>query len=939
MSYILSFLLAFAFLFILPFHGWGQTWQQSYNQASIDFENGNYAQAISTLEPVLSATKAAYEKNQADTAYISTIYLLGNCHWWAGNYVETEQLFKEYLSIVGSLYGEKNKLYIDRTADLAALYYDLGRYQEAEALYKQVLKMEKEIIGNDHVDHLGTLNNLAVLYDAMGRFEWAEPLYREVITGYRNLLGELDPLYATSINNLAALYSRFGRYEEAEPLLKEAGHIELANNGENNRQYATTLNNLAMINLSLNRPQEAMAYLMKTLEIKKNLVGENHLEYLISLSNLAKVYLDTENPEKAAEIAEKAVISSQELLGNHHPSYLNALSIRAAAYLKMGLYEQAEPLFKQVADTRKEVLGAHHPDYAYALSNLALVYTHEHAYQKAEIILIEAIDNYIRHIHNYFPGLSEKEKEKYFANVQGYFEAFNSFALLQHSRNASLVDVQYNNQLVIKALLLDATRKIQQSILKSGDTALVQEFELWRRHREDLAKYYQIPMKELEKQGIRLDSLEEITNALEKELSARSGVFAQAHNQQYPTWQDVQQVLKKGEAALEMVRFRKYDFDLGGSFTDTVYYAALIVTPNARHPKLVLLENGNLLENRLLKAYRTDIREGRHESGAYQYYWQPLQEALQGVKKLYFSPDGIFHQINPATLFNPVSGRYLLDELHIVTVTSTRDLLDKDQQNLPVADHQAILVGYPDYDLSREKHMELTATASNHAKQSGPLPIKVERGEDLKPLPGTQQEIEQVAQLLDKHKINTAVYLGEQALEETVKQVINPQILHIATHGYFEQDVNKNKGHQNPLLRSGLLLAGAGRSLNDTLTYDPLEANSLEDGILTAYEAVNLSLDQTELVVLSACETGLGEIKNGEGVYGLQRAFKVAGAEAILMSLWKIDDRATQALMISFYKYWLSIKDKSEAFKMAQQQLRQQYPDPYYWGAFLLVGE
>ncbi len=147
---------------------WAQTWQQRYEQATVDFDNGNYAQAISTLEPVLSETKTAFEKNPTDTTYASTIYLLGDCHWWAGNYAETEQLFKASLSLIRSQQGERNKPYIDRTADLAALYYDLGRYEEAEVLYKQALAIDQEILSQEDADHIGTLNNLAVLWDVMG---------------------------------------------------------------------------------------------------------------------------------------------------------------------------------------------------------------------------------------------------------------------------------------------------------------------------------------------------------------------------------------------------------------------------------------------------------------------------------------------------------------------------------------------------------------------------------------------------------------------------------------------------------------------------------------------------------------------------------------------------------------------------------------------------
>ena len=207
------------------------------------------------------------------------------------------------------------------------------------------------------------------------------------------------------------------------------------------------------------------------------------------------------------------------------------------------------------------------------------------------------------------------------------------------------------------------------------------------------------------------------------------------------------------------------------------------------------------------------------------------------------------------------------------------------------------------------------------------------------------------------------IYTGDDALEDHLKESHKPNILHIATHGFFEKNVDVEKDDkffQNPLLRSGLMLTGAGHSLNKKLDEDAdadldeldddddlslaeddsgLDHESLEDGILTAYEAMSLNLDNTELVVLSACETGLGEIQNGEGVYGLQRAFKVAGARTIVMSLWNVNDQSTQLLMRNFYKHWLDTKDKHEAFRLAQEELRAEFPEPYFWGAFVIVGE
>jgi CHAT domain-containing protein len=210
-------------------------------------------------------------------------------------------------------------------------------------------------------------------------------------------------------------------------------------------------------------------------------------------------------------------------------------------------------------------------------------------------------------------------------------------------------------------------------------------------------------------------------------------------------------------------------------------------------------------------------------------------------------------------------------------------------------------------------------------------------------LPGTKVEINAIESLTRANNWRVSKYMEAEANEILIDSLTAPNILHIATHGFFKtynadkklSGVENQGNEENPLLRSGILLSGASIGLAGGLPYE----NSFEDGLLTAYETMNLNLEGTELVVLSACETGLGDVKNGEGVYGLQRAFLVAGAENLIMSLWTVNDYTTQLLMTEFYKHWTEGDDKFVAFRKAQMKIKEEFPQPYYWAAFTIIGE
>jgi CHAT domain-containing protein len=331
------------------------------------------------------------------------------------------------------------------------------------------------------------------------------------------------------------------------------------------------------------------------------------------------------------------------------------------------------------------------------------------------------------------------------------------------------------------------------------------------------------------------------------------------------------------------------------------------------------MPNGTHLETRYMKAYRNSMKFKFQDRFSYDNYWKPIKDKVGEFSTIYLSADGVFNQINLETI--PTGdGKYVLDNSNIIMVSNTKDIYFKRIKKEPEPkENKATMFGDPIF----------------YASTSGP---KV-----WSPLPGTKAEITALNEILIDNGWNADSYLEESATEENLKNTTNPKILHVATHGFFTADdafeanedvgMEEARASQNPLLRTGLLLSGAGDLLNKTsFNYN------IDGGILTAYEAMNMNLDYTELVVLSACETGLGDVISGEGVYGLQRAFLVAGADALIMSLFKVSDEATQKLMVKFYEKWTQSGEMRESFIEAKKELRNEFKDPIFWGAFVMIG-
>ncbi|WP_277477890.1 CHAT domain-containing protein [Catalinimonas alkaloidigena] len=926
--------------------------------------------------------------------YLAAITGMAALYQDIGLFTESEIFYQEALRIQNTLGGKENNVYASILSNYALLHQEKGDFKNAKQTFDEALSIKRQLLGLDHPEYIAVLSNLGLLALEQANYEQARRMLETVLIKNENLYGEMHPLVAQNLSNLARLEVALGSYPEAEPLLKQAldiqksiyseNHpayaitaIEMANfymqlgnydaaepllmksrdvlrksYGRYHPDYATATQNLASLYEIKGNNQLAENYLLETLEIDEQTLGKQHPSYAIALNSLASFYQNNDDLSKAEPLLKEAQLICQNSLGKEHPLYSTILLNLSLLYQDLEAYERAAPLLDEVVSLRAKLLGKQHPDYAYALYGKAVNSYRLKQYTEVEGLFEEVINLYSLQLKEYFPALSEKEKSAFYQRIEPVLNSYRDFAmnmnlkegLISPQSQQKLLSKLYNLQLITKAMLLDASSRIRRSIFQSGDEDLIELYEEWLLKKEQLAKYYTLSSQELTNRKLNISAVEEDANELEKKLSASSQIFARSLENRMLTWKDVQSRLQPGEAAVEVLRISKNQ-------EQPIVYIALIVEPGQASPKLTVLPDGQAMETKNFNYYKNAIEYHIEDELSYALYWRGIGEALSAeVKTVYFAPDGVYNKISLNSLYNQNSKTFLLDEINLRMLSSTRELTEDVSEGRTDPYKEALILGYPDYQLDLLSQAEVPYLRDGNG-------VFIDGGEfkwnkssqkedyNLHPLPGTRVEVNTIERMMQAKNWRVKKLTEAQAKEEAIKQVLMPDVLHFATHGYFLSDlplevdqrafgIHMQNVSANPLLRSGLLLAGAASVLRNA---DSLNLE-MEDGVLTAYEAMNLNLSGTDLVVLSACETGLGEVKNGEGVYGLQRAFLVAGAKSVLMSLWKVDDASTTELISLFYENWLSGQSKSLALLNAQRTMREKYEEPYHWAGFVLIG-
>ncbi len=957
--------------------------------ALIYFNQGHYSKAELLFMEALELIKRTVGINNNN--YGITLANLAELYIKEGKTNEAQPLCYEALDVCKKVFGVEHPEYATMLNNVAILLYKIGDYGKVESILLEVLRIREKSLGNENLDYANSLNSLGIFYTGKGDYKKAKPFLSEAIRLRKKILGVNHPDYADAINSLAKLYERENDFQNAELLFSESLEIKKKVYGDTNPEYLSSLSDLARfyklqgnyrkaeslyitikekyanlfgienptyVSLLIDFAQlyieiydfsKAEDLLLQSLWLQEKISGKVDPEYMKQLAHLGVLYCEMGKFEQAESYLKEALSLTEKNLGEQHLDFIRTLNIVSALYFREGKYLKSEKNLSRAISIIERAFGTNHPDYFMLLENLASIYFEQGKYEKGVESLVPVLGLQQKQLSEQTSYQSNSELNAYLnkeklALIDSKFSLLYPFKIINNTINQEL----FNTVILLKNLTLRNRTQVQYRIKQSNDTALTDMLEEFQSLKRKLNKYAILPKSEQPK---NLIELEEAANSLEKQLVKSSQAFKESQDFTNTRWQDVQKSLKKDEAAIEFVSFRYYN----RKWTDSILYAAMVIRPNYSFPKIIPLFEQKQLDS-LMKRNPSLPEENylnnlysKENFGLYNLIGKPIDSLLRGVTTIYAAPSGSLYNLNLAQIMSdkPGGGSF---NVHILGTTGGLPKYSALQIN-NTAISSAVVFGGVNYDTASNSGISFTPPVYTPGFEQ--VASITNRGGTTQwsYLPGTLTEATQIAKINTEAGVKVTLLKGDEANESTFKNLngfSSPYILHLATHGYFfpnpvpekPKDFNWQgaekklvyKWSEDPLLRSGLILAGANKAWQNSAFI----TDSTEDGILTSMEVANVDLSNCKLAVLSACETGLGDINGSEGVFGLQRGFKLAGVKNIIMSLWRIPDAQSAELLELFYQNCFRGLTVHESLKQAQKAMSEKYP-PYYWAGFVLL--
>jgi len=957
------------------------------NLAELYRRTAKYAKAVPLYQRSLEIYEALPDKD--DLAVAVSLDNLALAYYEMGDLAKAEPLNRRGLRIREENLGKDDLLVATSLFGLALLCHETARYSEAEPLFQRCLEIRQAKLGKDDLEVAVTLNGLAVVYRELGRYARAEPYARRSLRIYEAALGKDHPHVASCLSNLACLYRDMGQYAKAEPLFLRSLQIRETKQGKDHPDVATCLNNMASLYLDENQYAKAEPLYERSLRIWEAKQGKDHPDVATSLSNLALLSMKSGDYAKAEPLLQRSLKIVEAKLGPEHPRTAALLHNLGALYRGLGQYARAKQFCQLALKIQESKLGPDHPDVAASLNVLAQLEGAQDHFRSAMPFAdrMRRLDR--RHAARTLPILAENEQLAFLKTTdRRHLRVALSLALEGKTPEAAALSAAWvlNGKAIAHQAL--AERALLARDAKNAKAApIIAELTSVRRQltTRALARY------DAEKQPERLKEITRLS-ARERELSGQLGeaVRRPVRGDPWIELAEVRRAIPPDAILIEIARFDVFDFKAKVSAKETkgTHYAVWLIPPADRGEiKLVDLGDAEPID----KAVQT-VREGfraaqgtanqksvileKGEADAEmdirpalaalsKKIVEPLGEMLAGRSQWILSPDSALWLVPWAAL--PLAdGSYAIEKHQICYLISGRDLVTT-PPHPPLQRDPPLMVADPDFDLNPTEAAALAADLLGKALAVDEAATPASDRPDGSPstgLLGRVGRLEATGREATDIKPNLTKYAGEKpwlyrrknALEAVVKAFQSPRVIVLSTHGFFlesqeyKRDANTDlngtkrplltkdgKLPENPLLRCGLLLAGCNQAGQVKLHQ--------EDGVLTGLEIVGLELRGTELVVLSACETGLGQVRDGEGVAGLRQTFHLAGAQTVVASLWQVSDRDTALLMADFFDALAKGKNKETGLREAQLARLKSHRNrfgaghPYFWAAFTLTGK
>ncbi|MGB3786574.1 MAG: tetratricopeptide repeat protein [Phormidesmis sp.] len=909
------------------------------NLASLHSETGDYATAQTLYERALSINEAALGPEH----YLTGLSLqnLASLYVTIGEYDQAESMYRQTLAIWTQTVGEDHPDIAIVSANLADLYRTTGNYAEATSFGNRALSIREAAFGPEHPLFALSLHNLALIYQTKGDMITAIPLYERSIAIRRAALGNDHPSVGVSLGNLGSAYADQNNYSKATALIEQSVSILEAAYGVDSPDAIEMLSSLGTIYVSEGDYAAALPLFERVLRSRESRLGRDHPLVGLSITNLAAVYLRREDYSPAIALFKRGISILEAAYGESHQLVASNINNLAIAYEAQNDQQSAIPLYEKSLSIMYALYGDNHPNIAATLNNLGLVYRRDNNPGQAIALFRSAnlIEEY--NLNSMLISASETRRQKYIQSIEQSTNRNVSIHLNDRFTSpevkAQAAQLAMETILQRKGRILEAVANTSQQLRAKLSPAEQSVFDDLNAVRAALAELqFSEEIDQTDPDYInRLRTLEAEAEALDEGLARRSATFSAAAED--ISIGSVQSKIPTDAALVEFIRYYPYSEDSTTNWLKPRYAAYVLMTSGS----VQAVDLGDATEiDATVGEFRKALSNRSQQANAIarqlnEQLIAPIRPFLSGKSHLLLSPDSQLNLI-PFDALVDAQDRYLIGSYQISYLNSGRDLL-KLQADAP-SRQASVVIANPNYEGS-------SSSAGNGQRSVDANSLY------FSALPGTAAEGSAIASLLPSATLLTQ----QQATESALKQVSGPSILHIATHGFFLPDVafvvlgeNSRAASfdlvdveapaqvtpsnlENPLLRSGLAFTGANN-----------RSSGSEDGIFTALEASGLDLYGTQLVVLSACETGIGAASSGEGVYGLRRAFAIAGAESQMMSLWQVDDTGTSELMQLYYKNLVEKKQgRSEALRNAQLELLNTgtYQHPYYWSSFIFSGD